>query len=371
MSKLEAHPAQGSHGEHGAHNGHGEHEGHGRHGGHGEHDGDRDSQVDGSVRLESDTAKRMAEAATTFLASLEPEQRRRAVFGVDDEERLNWHYIPKDREGLTLKELSSSQQKLAYALLSSGLSKRGYGQALTIMSLESILADLEGTVRRFPRDPDLYHVTVFGTPSDEKGWGWRVEGHHVSVNMLVVGGNRIAPTPSFFGANPARVPKGGLEGLRVLAAEEDLARRLLAALNGAHHQRAVIATEAPADIITRAEQRVKPDAPAGVAAKEMSEGQRHLLMDLVQEYVHRMPEDVADTRLNRIEKEGTGHIHFAWAGPEERGQPHYYRVQGPGFLVEYDNTQNSANHIHSVWRDLRGDWGDDLLAEHYAGSKHH
>ena len=324
--------------------------------------------VDTPVEMESETARRMAEAATTFFAALRPDQRSRVAFPVEHEERQNWHYIPRDRCGLPFKELDGAQQKLAHALLSSGLSRRGYAKAVTIMSLESILAELEGTGRRFARDPDLYHVTLFGTPSDEAPWGWRVEGHHVSVNFLVVGGRRIAPTPNFFGSNPARVPKGDLTGYRVLAAEEDLARRLLASLDPAQHVKAILSAEAPADIVTRSEHRIKPDAPAGISAGEMAEAQRRGLMDLVTEYISRMPEDVAGLRMGRIEKDGTSHIHFAWAGQETPGGPHYYRVQGPGFLVEYDNTQNQANHIHTVWRDFQDDWGDDLLARHYARS---
>ncbi|MDQ3700391.1 MAG: DUF3500 domain-containing protein [Chloroflexota bacterium] len=328
--------------------------------------------ADTPTELESGTAQRMAEAATTFLASLTPDQRARTVFPVADEERLNWHYVPKERRGLPLTEMDGAQQKLAHALLSSGLSRRGYAKAVTIMSLEQVLAQLEGSGRRWPRNPDMYHVTVFGTPSDDAPWGWRVEGHHVSVNLLVADGRRIAPTPSFFGANPARVPDGtaqpGLAGLRVLAAEEDLARRVLGALDAPQRGRALIAPDAPADILTRAEHRVRPDAPTGLPAGDMSAVPREHLLHLIQEYVGRMPEDVADTRMNRIERDGTGHIHFAWAGSETLGGPHYYRLQGPSFLVEYDNTQNDANHIHTVWRDLQNDWGDDLLAGHYEDS---
>jgi hypothetical protein len=328
--------------------------------------------VDTPVELESETAQRMAEAATTFLAALSPEQRAKATFPVADDERLDWHYIPRPRRGLPMKEMDGSQQQLAHVLLSSGLSRRGYAKAVTIMSLERVLGQLEGPGRRFARDPQLYYVTIFGTPSDTAPWGWRVEGHHVSVNMLVVEGRRIAPTPNFFGANPARIPSGTqtpeLGGLRILAAEEDLARRLLSALDGPRRQRAVIAAQAPDDILTRAERRISPDAPSGLATAEMGEAQSRLLLDLVQEYISRMPEDVADTRMNRIEKAGTANIHFAWAGEEQPGRPHYYRLQGPSFLVEYDNTQNDANHIHSVWRDAEGDWGHDLLAGHYADS---
>ncbi|MBI2951343.1 DUF3500 domain-containing protein [bacterium] len=324
--------------------------------------------IDTSVEQESETAQRMAEAATTFLAALTPEQRTRVLFPVENEERQNWHYIPRDRCGLPFKEMDGAQQKLAHALLSSGLSRRGYMKAVTIMGLESVLAQLEGPARRFARDPDLYYVTLFGTPSDDAPWGWRVEGHHVSVNFLAVGGRRIAPTPNFFGANPARVPQGDLTGLRVLAAEEDLARRLLSSLDPSQHAKVILSAEAPSDIVTRSEHRIQLNAPAGLAAGEMTEDQRRVVMGLVTEYVSRMPEDVADTRMNRIEKDGTAHIHFAWAGAEQQGGPHYYRLQGPHFLIEYDNTQNQANHIHSVWRDLTDDWGDDLLARHYARS---
>jgi hypothetical protein len=318
--------------------------------------------------MESETAGIMAEAATTFLVSLTAEQQGRAFFPLESEERLNWHYIPRERRGLSFKEMDGGQRKLAHALLSSGLSRRGYAKALDIMGLESILAELEGPARRYPRDPDLYHVTLFGMPSDESPWGWRVEGHHLSANFLVVRGKRIAPTPNFFGANPARVSEGPLAGLRVLAAEEDLARHLLVSLDGERQARAIIDTTAPADIITEAEPRVRIDDPGGLGATEMTEDQRRLLMDLVVEYTSRMPKDVADTRMDEIEKEGKAHIHFAWAGSEKQGDGHYYRVHGPSFLIEYDNTQNNANHIHTVWRDLKDDWGEDLLRGHYAKS---
>jgi hypothetical protein len=321
-----------------------------------------------SIEMESETGQRMAEAATTFLASLTADQESRVLFSVESEERLNWHYIPRERRGLSFKEMDGSQRKLAHALLSSGLSRRGYAKALDIMSLESILGELEGPARRHPRDPDLYHVSLFGTPSDESPWGWRVEGHHLSVNFLVVNTNRIAPTPNFFGANPARVPQGRLAGLRVLAAEEDLARRLLVSLDAAQQARTIINTEAPSDIVTRAEPRVRIDAPSGLAAADMREDQRELLMGLVVEYTSRMPDDVADTRVNQIDKDGKAHIHFAWAGSKKQGEGHYYRLHGPSFLIEYDNTQNNANHIHTVWRDLRDDWGEDLLRDHYTRS---
>ena len=321
-----------------------------------------------AVALESETAQRMAEAATTFLAALAPDQRQQARLAVDDEERLNWHYIPKARRGLSFKEMDTSQAHLAHALISSGMSRRGYAKAATIMSLEKVLGQLEGAGSRLRRDSELYFVTVFGTPGDREPWGWRVEGHHVSLNFLVLDGQQIASTPNFLGANPARVPGGDLAGLRVLAAEEDLARHLLAALDEPRRRRVLFLPDAPADILTRAERHVHRDDPAGLPAAEMADEQRRRLQNLVNEYVSRMPADIADTRLNRIERDGPGAVHFAWAGTVEAGGPHYYRLQAPSFLVEYDNTQNNANHVHTVWRDFEGDWGGDLLARHYARS---
>jgi hypothetical protein len=315
--------------------------------------------------MQRDTAKRMIEAAGLFLDSLAPEQKAKALFRVDSRERMNWDYGPHERAGLSLKGMDSSQQKLAYALLASGLSYHGNIKALQIMGLEKTLRELEGSSSRFDRDPDLYYVTIFDTPSSAVPWAWRIEGHHLSINFVIVDGKEIAVTPNFFGANPARVLQGPLLGLRILAAEEDLARHLLVSLDEVQGAQAVISTKAPADLITGNEIRVKTDEPVGLPTSGMREDQEKLLMKLVMEYILRMPEDVADERMNQIEKEGKKHIHFAWAGFKEPGKPHYYRLHGPSFFVEYDNTQNNANHIHTVWRDIQNDWGEDLLKQHY------
>ncbi len=317
----------------------------------------------------SETARRMLDACLLFIGSLTTEQRETVLYPLSSKERLNWHYIPRSRRGLSFKEMDGSQQKFAHALISSGLSGRGYAKAMTIMGLEAILAEMEGPDRRFARDPDLYHVTVFGTPSDESAWGWRVEGHHLSLNFLIVRGREIAPTPNFFGSNPARVPEGyRLSGLRILAQEEDLARQLVFSMRAEQRTRTIIDPVAPPDIVTRAEKRAKLDAPIGIPVSEMNTEQKKIVLDLISEYIHRVPEDVAYARMNQIEKEGTSSIHFAWAGSEKHGSPHYYRLHGPSFLVEYDNTQNHANHIHTVWRDLGNDWGEDLLGDHYTAS---
>lgn len=322
----------------------------------------------GAVR-DSETGLRMADAAMNFLDTFTTEERTRIVFAVDSEERKNWHYVPRQRKGIPWKEMNGTQRKLAHALIAAGLSRTAYTKVMSIMALESILKQIEGQGGRFERDPDLYYVTLFGVPSEEAVWGWRLEGHHISINFLAGPGNRLACTPNFLGANPAQVPQGyPLADLRVLAAEEDLARGLLDSLNELQLGTAVMDDEAPPDILTGADAHVRLEEPAGLPASDMNETQQQLLIHLVSDYLHRMPEDLADARMDRVEKEGRKYIHFAWAGSRERKKPHYYRVHGPSFLIEYDNTQNSANHIHSVWRDLRNDWGEDLLRTHYKES---
>jgi hypothetical protein len=311
----------------------------------------------------TDTAKRMAAAASAFLAALSPDQRKAAALPFDTDERFNWDYRPRSRAGLSLGDMDAAQRHRALALLAAGLSRRGHIIALNVMALEKILGDLEGG--GFRRDPERYHVTVFGAPSETDPWAWRVEGHHLSVNHLVAKGAFIAPTPCFFGANPATVPAGPLEGFRTLPGEESAARRLLRALDADDRKRAVIDDEAPADIVTRWSRRVEMDDPAGLPVSEMTADQRSRFMELLETYLHRMPADLADARMNALDRDGLGHIHFAWAGAARPGTPHYYRLHGPALLIEYDNTQNNANHIHSVWRDLRDDWGEDLLRRHY------
>ncbi len=322
-----------------------------------------------AARLSGDpgavTARIMAEAAAIFLASLAPEQRSRATFPVDSPQRFSWDYRPHERSGISWRDLDQSQQKLAYALLASGLSRQGYTKAMAITSLESVLQSLTNSPAYHP---DFYYLTIFGTPGDPDAWGWQVDGHHLSVNILVVGGRHLAVTPNFFGANPAKVLSGPLAGLRVLAGEEDLARSLFHSLAADQKVRTLLSPECPRDIITDNDRRVRLDDPQGLPYREMHPEQQRQLQDLVLEYVHRLPRKVADERLNRIDQEGWGYLHFAWAGSSQPGEPHYYRLHGPSFLVEYDNIQNNANHIHTVWRDLEDDWGDDLLKRHYAQS---
>jgi hypothetical protein len=315
----------------------------------------------------SKTSAEMAASARVFLAALTPEQRTKATIRFDDQERTRWHYIPESmwpRRGIPFKELDAAQRQLAHAFLSTGLSHRGYLKATTIMSLEAILKELEqgkGPVR----DSDLYFFSIFGEPSENETWGWRVEGHHLSLNFTVAQGQMVATAPTFFGSNPAEVKAGPRQGLRVLAREEDLARELVQSLDEKQRSLAIIDTKAPDEIITSNSRKVEPGNPAGLAASQMTQKQTEQLVTLLEEYAHNMPEELATAELKKLHDAGVDKIHFAWAGSLNRGERHYYRVQGPTFLVEYDNTQNNANHIHTVWRAFDGDFGLDLLRLHY------
>ena len=363
----------------------------------------------------------MAAAAREFLALLEPAQRARVLRPLaDDEERRHWNYAPMAREGLPLLAMTPLQQQAANRLAATGLSRSGYVTAAVIMGLENVLDAAEawsggrlgvdvGSERW--RDPLLYFVTIFGDP-DGEAWSWRFEGHHVSLHYTVEGDSIVAPNPTFFGANPAAAPFGGAGRLRPLAAEEDLARDFLHALDESQRSVALISTAAPPDIVQSNRPRVEEGAlpiptrrlmglpsdpawderaraeraglgfgpeqeaalrysatPGGLPAQDLRGSQRGLLEALVALYLDRLPDELAESQQEALAAGALAQMHFAWAGGAQPGEPHYYRLQGPRFLVEYDCTQNGANHIHAVWRDPEGDFGEDLLARHYG--EHH
>ena len=319
------------------------------------------------------TSDTMAAAANNLLASLDADQRTTLMLDMGDAERVDWHFIPKERKGLSMLDMSPDQHHLFHALLSASLSRTGYGKTTTVMSLEAVLRKLEEAAGGSPftsmRDPLRYHVTFFGAPSEDGDWGWSFEGHHVSLNFTVVAGDATASTPLFLGANPHRVPSGPREGLRALGREEDLARTLLESLDEEQRKKALVGDEAPRDIFSSNQPRVERQVPRGVPASALSEEQRELLDALIDEYAGNVPPDLAAKRRAQVKAAGNA-IHFAWMGPGEPGAPHYYRVQAPDFVIEYDNVQNAANHSHTVWRDFDGDFGRDLLAEHHRDYKH-
>jgi hypothetical protein len=302
-------------------------------------------------------ASEMSAAAVALLGSLDDAQRGKISLELEDEERMNWGFVPRARQGLPLKEMTRDQRGLAHALLAAGLSQRGHADARQIIELESVLRALEG---RDHRDPELYFVSIFGTPAEGGTWGWRFEGHHLSLNFTIVNGRFIAGAPSFFGANPAEH-----EQMRTLEPEESLGRKLILALPEDQRKLAIISERAFGDIVSGASRTVDIGAPEGLPLSQMSPGGQEMARALVSHYANRLREELAAQDLAKIEAAGWETVRFAWAGSTEPGRGHYYRFHGPTFLVEYDNTQNRANHIHTAWRDLTNDFGRDLLHEHY------
>ena len=306
-------------------------------------------------------------AAREFLAALGPEKAKKARYAFDSDERLNWHFVPKERNGVSLKEMSEAQQKAALALVHVGVSQDGMKRLETVRQLENVLQEMEKGSGP-TRDPDLYFVTIFGEPSDKGAWGWRYEGHHVSLQWTMRDGRIIADTPQFFGANPAEVREGPMKGTRLLANEEDLAYELLHSLTDAQRKEAILSADAPADILTGAARRAAIQEDKGIALSRLTAPQQKMVARLVTQHAKLQAADRTQKRLSAYQKERLDAIKFAWMGGSERGQGHYYRIQGKTFLIEFDNSQNNANHIHTVWRDFAGDFGADLLAEHYQAS---
>jgi hypothetical protein len=314
----------------------------------------------------SPSATRLLEAADAFLATLGPDEKKIAVFPFETDERQNWHFTAKAREGLTFKQMTEAQRKAAAALLQAALSPRGFEKAETIRSLEDVLFELEGRSPR--RDREKYYFSIFGQPSARGVWGFRYEGHHVSFNFTVIDGAVRSSTPQFLGANPAEVKAGAMKGTRVLAQEEDLARALLGSLDDSQKKAAIVGAEPPREILTEASRVASRVEDAGVAYASLEEKQQAQLLKLIEEHAVAQKPALAAERIEKIRRAGIEKVKFAWMGSTEKGAAHYYRIQGPTFLVEYDNTQSNANHVHTVWRDFNGDWGADLLAEHYRTS---
>jgi len=335
------------------------------------------ASVGGVLVASQRSAAAMAGAADKWLGSLTAEQKQKAAFAFDSDERLRWHFIPNEmhpRKGVTFKEMTEPQKALAQTLLKTGLSARGYMTATAIMELEKVLVAVEGEKRRFPRDHEVYYIAVFGTPGDKAAWGWRFEGHHISLRFDVVGGSMTASSPAFFGSNPAEVrtdvPGAAPKGTRVLGLEEDAGRAVVDLLDAQQRAVAIVQPDAPTDILTMIEPKVNALTPPGIKISALTKAQRDALTHVIDVYAGTMAADVAAERMARLRKAGMDNITFAWAGSTEKGQKHYYRVQGPTFLIEYDNTQNDGNHIHSVWRDFNGDFGRDLLREHLKSQPH-
>jgi hypothetical protein len=312
----------------------------------------------------------MATAANKFLAGLDGKQKSKATYALKAEDRFRWHFIPTEmvkggRTGLPMTEMKPDQRKLALALLRSGMSAPGFKKARQIMALEGILRENEKG-GRFDRNPILYFVSIFGEPTATGTWAWRFEGHHMSMAFTIIEGKVVISTPSFMGSNPGKVLSGKDKGLRVLEKEEDLARDLVISLSDKQRAQAIFAEKAPRDILTSANRKAERLDPKGVSHGSLNKEQRSLLVKLVSEYVKRNRRELAGADLAKIKGAGWDKVTFAWAGGFEMGQGHYYRVQGPTFIMEYANTQNNAYHVHATYRDFKNDYGEDSLARHFA-----
>lgn len=304
--------------------------------------------------------------ATAFLNLLDESQKTKVLYAYDDEERFNWHFVPRERNGLPFKEMNEKQHQAALALLKTCLSEQGYQKANNIIALENVLREVESRPADDTyRDPMNYSITIFGTPAVDSLWGWRIEGHHMSINFSSADSQIISSTPTFWGSNPAVVRTGRYRGRQILKQETDLGFTLVNSLDMNQLRTAVIAEKAPADIITGNQRKAELQEPSGLAYTEMSEQQKKLLMQLLNVYVKNYQLGFSKRLMEKIEKAGVENLSFAWAGSLQPGAGHYYRIQGPMLLIEYDNTQNNANHVHTVVRDLTNDFAEDILREHY------
>jgi len=315
---------------------------------------------------ESHLAQKMIIAAENFYNSLSDNQKGMTFFNYLDGERLFWYYPPLNRHGLPLRDMDETQISLAFELLSTGLTKKSYLQAKQIINLETILGPLEKSQGKvsFKRDPALYYFTIFGTPNQNDLWGWRVEGHHISIHFSIWKNKIISMTPFFFGSNPAEVKAGPARGLRVLKEREDIAFELINSLDLSQKNIAVIYPEAPYDILTYNSSKVSLPKEEGLKVSKMNKTQKNILCKLLSEYLDQVPKALSTKKFDKLENYGIDNLFFAWGGGKESGKKHYYRIHGGDLVVEFDNYQNDANHVHSVWRDVENDFGYDILKEH-------
>lgn len=315
----------------------------------------------------------MTAAIRQLLQMLDEDQRQLIHFSFGDDERFNWHYVPRARRGLSLEAMTSGQRVAVQDLLEAALSGQGAAKVRDILVIEGILGEMEAAGSGAPnpiRNPQGYFLTLFGGPSESEPWGWRFEGHHLSLNFSTASG-LVAATPAFYGANPAEVPVGfERSGLRALADEEDLGRRMVESLDTVQRAKAVFSETAPREIVSGATREVQLERPIGLPFCDMTDEQQKLLRRIIAAYVDNLSPEIAANYWQRIADRGWKHVHFAWAGGIGKGEGHYYRVQGPTLMIEYDNFQNNANHVHSVWRDLENDWGGDFLRRHHEAHDH-
>ena len=308
----------------------------------------------------------IVEKANKFLSSLSDPLKHKAQYKFDDDERFNWHFVPKSRNGISFRDFNPAQRDAALDLLKTSLSAQGYQKATSIMELENVLREVEG---RAPsdkyRDPFNYYLTIFGEPNDTKPWGWRFEGHHIALNFSSISNKIESSTPSFFGSNPGIVLSGPERGKQILKDEVEIAFTLVNSLDADKLKTAMISEAALPEIVSFNSRKAVPLTPGGLGYPSMNDQQKTLLLKLLDTYVRNYELGFSNKLMDKIKKAGIEKLTFSWAGSLKPGAGYYYRIQGPMLLIELDNTQNNANHIHSVVRDLTNDFGEDILREHY------
>ena len=308
----------------------------------------------------------IASKANSFLSKLDENQAAKARYPFDDEERFDWHFVPRERNGISFNDLTEPQRQAALALLKVCLSEQGYQKANNIMALENILREVENrSADDKYRDPLNYSLTIFGDPDEKNRWGWRLEGHHISINFSALNGEIVSATPTFWGSNPAIVRTGRYTGRQILKQETDLGFTLVNSFNPNQMKTAVVSAKAPSEIITGNQRKAELQEPKGIGYNEMNDQQKKLFMQLLNVYVKNYQLGFSKRLMDKIERAGIENLSFAWAGSLQPGAGHYYRIQGPMLLIEYDNTQNNANHVHTAVRDLTNDFAEDILREHY------
>lgn len=306
-----------------------------------------------------------------FLKALDSTQLEKVILPFNDSSRSTWHFLPGkmwERSGIELAELKDNQKELFSKMLMSFLSETGYTKTLQIIELENVLAKIENNPDF--RDPENYFIAIYGNPKKDNLWAWSFEGHHISLNFTILD-NKITASPRFFGVNPATIKHGPRKGERVLDKEEDIAYELLNTFNTKQKEKAIFQNHAFKDIVTSNASEVTPLAPVGIEIRHLNSNQKSLIKKLIAIYLNSLPQEIALERENKIHQEEFNQIRFGWAGSVNKNEAHYYRIQGNSFLIEFDNIQNKANHIHTVWRDFKGDFGRDLIREHYMHAKHH
>lgn len=318
------------------------------------------------------TSQELWEKAQNFIRSLSPELQKQALYDFEDEGRTSFHFVPMSRKGPTFHDFDENQRDLALELLRSSLSAEGYRKGREIMELENVLIIMD----QYPmpdgslaRDPLNYHFNIFGTPGPDAFWGWSFEGHHLSLNFTAERGVIVSSTPSFMGSNPGIVPIEKDRGKQVLRKESQLALSLIQSLSQVQLGKAKFSETAPRDILTGSKRSISTLDPKGISYTEFTPEQQRAFLELLEVYIGNYIFDFTESFRKKIMDAGVENLHFAWAGGLEWGQPHYYRIQGPMLIVEYDNIQNNANHVHTVVRDLTNDFAEDLLQEHY--KQHH